>query len=580
MAKIRLLTTSVLFFLSFSLFSQGQQPVGNLMAFVIEAKAQKFKERTNFNKAQMFFRQNNWDSTLVYSMKEISSAKNKELKDFCHYFRGISFKEKKLLKESKEEFSKISKDFQFFYKVKMKLGEIALEQNEFKNALRYFQEIEKLSNAVVYDFKNSTVLHNIGLCYLHLKEFAEAEKYLFKSANLQEAEKDTLLLIGSYMDIATLYYEQYKDKQAIPYFEKGYHLSKKVKSFELKQTATLNMAVVEENRKNFPLALAYRKEYEAWKDSLNDQNKIWAIADLEKKFAIKEKQKEVNVLEAENKVKIAERNGLLFSSILLLVLFGTGVYFYRQKIRKNKIILAQKNELDELNATKDKLFSIVSHDLRSSVNALKISNKKLIETLESKNFAELDILLHNNSTIANGAYNLLDNLLNWALLQTKQAYFHQEALQLFIIVQHVEYNYKPLMLNKNIHFENKVATSDFVFADMDSLKIIIRNVLDNAIKFSKENGRISIYSRPSDEDFCYLVIEDTGVGMNLETKEALLRKTVLLSKKKNDDGIGTGLGMQLCKSMILKNGGRFEIESEENIGTKIIIILPKVKKNG
>lgn len=580
MTKIRLLTTSILFFLSFFLFSQEQQRVGDLMCIAIEAKAQKFKERTNFNKAQTFFRQSNWDSTLVYSMKEISNVKNKELKDFCHYFRGISFKEKKLFKESKEELNKISNDFQFFYKVKMKLGEIALEQNELKNALQYFQEIEKLPNVVLYDIKNSTVLHNIGLCYLHLKKFDKAEEYLFKGANLQEAEKDTLLLIGSYMDIATLYYDQYKDKQAIPYFEKGYHLSKKVKSFELKQTATLNMAVVEENRKNFPLALAYRKEYEAWKDSLNDQNKVWAIADLEKKFAVKEKQKEVNVLEAKNKVKIAERNGLLISSVLLLVLFVTGVYFYRQKTRNNKIILAQKNELDELNAAKDKLFSIVSHDLRASVSALKISNTKLIENLESKNFAELDVLLHNNSMIANGAYNLLDNLLNWALLQTKQAYFYKEPLQLFTIVQHVEYNYKPLMLNKNIHFENKAATSDFVFADMDSLKIIIRNVLDNAIKFSNENGKISIYSRPSDDNFCYLVIEDTGVGMSTETKETLLKETVLLSKKKNDDGIGTGLGMQLCRTMILKNGGKFEIESEENIGTKIIIILPKANING
>lgn len=104
-------------------------------------------------------------------------------------------------------------------------------------------------------------------------------------------------------------------------------------------------------------------------------------------------------------------------------MFGAGVYFYRQKIRNNKIILAQKNQLDELNATKDKLFSIVSHDLRSSVNALKTSNGKLLENLENKNYAELDVLLHKNSTIASGAYNLLDNLLNWALLQTKQAYF-------------------------------------------------------------------------------------------------------------------------------------------------------------
>ncbi|KFF18183.1 ATP-binding protein [Flavobacterium hydatis] len=580
MIKIKLLVVFILLFNSLFLFSQEDLPLKKLFKEEIKIEANKFKEEINFNKAVSFFIEKNWDSTLVYSMKHISLTKNIELRDYCHYFRGISFKEKKLLNEAKKEFNKVSSNFPFHYKVKNNLGEIALSQNEFKNALQYFEGIIKLSNIPTYDLGISTVLHNIGLCYLHLKEFDKAEEHLFKGAQLQEKEKDTLLLIGSYMDIATLYYEQYKDSQAIPYFEKGYHLSKKVKSFEIKQTAALNMAVVEENRKNFPLALTYRKEYETWKDSLNDQNKVWALAELEKKFAVKQKQKEVNILEAENKLKVAERNSLLFSSVLLLILFGTGVYFYRQKIKNNKIILAQKDELDKLNATKDKLFSIVSHDLRSSVNALKTSNSKLIENLETKNYTELDTQLHNNSAIANGAYNLLDNLLNWALLQTKQTYFFQESLHLATIVKHVEYNYKPLMINRNISFENRVSTTDYVFADMDSLKIIIRNILDNAIKFTKDNGKISIYTRESDDDFCYLVVEDTGLGMSASTQEELLKKTALLSKKKNDDTIGTGLGMQLCKSMIYKNGGRLEIESEENVGTKIIIVLQKFKNHG
>lgn len=563
----------------FVLFSQPKSN-GDLLNVEVKNKARAFNFDKNFYKAQLFFFENNWDSTLVYSMKQLSSSENKVLNDYCHYFRAISFNKKKLFDEAKKEFNLISINFKFYYKVKLALGDIALKQKEFESALQYFQGINNLPDSYTYDFNKSSVLHNIGLCYLHLKQYNKAEEYLFKSAHLNKGEKDSIMLISSYMDIANLYYIQFKDDLAIPYFERAYKLSKKVKSFELKQNATLNMAVVEENRKNFPLALAYRKEYEAWKDSLNDQNKVWAIADLEKKFAVKQKQKEVNVLAAENKAKIAERNGFLISSVLLLIMFGAGVYFYRQKIRNNKIILAQKNELDELNATKDKLFSIVSHDLRSSVNAMKVSNGKLLDNLETKNYSELDVLLHNNSTIANGAYNLLDNLLNWALLQTQQAYFYQESLHLASIVQHVEYNYKPLMLNKNINFKNNVAAADYVYADLDSLKIIIRNFLDNAIKFSKENGTISIYTRPSSQEFCYLVIEDTGYGMSNSILKELLKDTVLLSRRKNDDSIGTGLGLQLCKSMIHKNGGKLNMESEENIGTKIIIALPKFKNHG
>jgi signal transduction histidine kinase len=578
MIKIKLCINYIVLLIPFFIYSQNNSTNDVFFNDKIKVITRKYKQETYFDKAQSFFVEKKWDSTLVYSMKQLSATKNVELIDYCYYFRAISFREKMLLKEAKKEFDRVSDNFQFYYKVKINLGEIALEQREFENALHYFKEIETLPENKF--FYRSSVFHNIGLCYLHLKKFNQSEKYLFKSARLHEVEKDSLMLISSYMDIANLYYAQFKDEQAIPYFKKAYNLSKKVKSFELKKTAAKNMAAVEENRKNFQAALTYRKEYEAWKDSLNDQNKVWAIADLEKKFAIKQKQKEVNILAAENKAKIAERNGFLISSVLLFIMFGAGVYFYRQKVKNNKIILAQKNQLDELNATKDKLFSIVSHDLRSSVNALKTSNGKLMENLKHKNYSELDVLLHKNSSIASGAYNLLDNLLNWALLQTKQAYFYQESLHLATIVQHVEYNYKPLMLNKNINFKNDVSSTDNVFADLDSLKIIIRNLLDNAIKFTHENGTISIYSRPSSEEYCYLVIEDSGLGMNESTRKELLKETILLSKKQNDDIIGTGLGMQLCKSLIRKNDGKLDIESEENVGTRIIIALPKFKKHG
>ena len=106
------------------------------------------------------------------------------------------------------------------------------------------------------------------------------------------------------------------------------------------------------------------------------------------------------------------------------------------------------------------------------------------------------------------------------------------------------------------------------------------NLLDNAIKFSKETGIISVYLYKEEDGFYYFVIEDTGIGMSKETQEALLKEGVLLNKKKNQKGLGTGLGIQLCKSMIKRNKGRLLIESTEGIGTKMIIALPKLVQNG
>ncbi|OEJ99437.1 histidine kinase [Flavivirga aquatica] len=573
MIKIKWLL--ILMFSGYSLFSQDQFK-SESFHLEIKKKAYEYKNNTFFYSATLYFIEKNWDSTLVHSMKQLNvSKKNRDLADYSHYYRGYSFDQKKLLKEAQKEFDLISPEFDFYFLVKKCLGEIALEQGQFKKAISYFEELTKLSDKHYFYLKKRNVLHNLGLCHLHLNQFKEAEPYLVKSVRLQEQQKDTLETIWAYGDIANLYYEQYKDDLAIPYFEKAYQLSKRTKDYKSKQNTALNMAIVEENRKDFKKALVYRKEYEKWKDSLNDQNKIWEVAQLEKQFAVKEKQKEVSLLQTENKAKIVERNGLFYSALILLFLLGTTIYFYKEKIKTNKIIVAQKEGLDDLNATKDKLFSIVSHDLRSSVNALKTSNTKLLDNLEAKNLEVLDGLLHNNSAIVNGAYNLLDNLLHWALLQTKQSYFEITSLRLFFIVEQVIYNYKPLMLDKNIAFESTVLKSDLVFADQESLKIILRNLLDNAIKFSEVNGSIKIYTQQTDEAYCDLVIEDSGIGMNETTRAGLLKESELLSKKENENSIGTGLGLQLCKSMIQKNKGKFSIESELGKGTKMIVSLLK-----
>ena len=200
--------------------------------------------------------------------------------------------------------------------------------------------------------------------------------------------------------------------------------------------------------------------------------------------------------------------------------------------------------------------------------------------METKNYDELNQLIIQNSGIANGAYSLLDNLLHWALLQTKQLYFHKESVHLYSIVQQIEYNYKPLLIDKSITFENLVSKNIFIFVDLDSLKIVLRNLLDNAIKFSNENGKISFYSSENNPETCQLVIEDTGLGMDEETIAAILKDDELLAKKGKSEVIGTGLGMQLCKQMIKKNSGTLAIESEVNKGTKMILSFPKKELNG
>lgn len=556
------------------LFSQ-EEVINSVFNKSLQKKATEFNNEINFNKAQHSFTNQKWDSTLVYCMKQLNSSRNKELIDYCHYLRANSFRQLKLFQEVKKELMLVSKKFTFYPLVNKVLGESCLELKEFEKAIYYFKEVEKIPIPNNQGYKISIIYENSGISYLHLNQYTKAEEYLFKSLKLQEKEQDSTSIIRLYMNIANLYYIQYRDQQAIPYFEKAYSLSKKVNDFDKKRQASKNMAVVEENRNNFKQALLYRKESEQWKDSLNNQNKVWALADYEKKYAVAQKQKQISVLKVENKLKETQRKTMFVSTLGLLLILVGGVYMYAQKVKNAKIILIQKEKLDKLNATKDQLFSIVSHDLRSSVNALKTSNTKLTASLETKNYNELDHLLHQNSAIANGAYSLLDNLLHWALLQTKQLYFHKDSVHLHSIVQQIEYNYKPLLIDKSIIFDNTVSKNNFIFVDLDSLKIILRNLLDNAIKFSPENGKISFYTSETKSGFCQLIIEDNGLGMTQNTINELLQDNDLLAKKSNSEIIGTGLGMQLCKQMIKKNEGTLAIESELGKGTKMILTFPK-----
>lgn len=507
-------------------------------------------------------------------MKQLNSNLDSQTKDYCHYFRGYSLKEKGLYKQAHIEFGLINKSFQYYYLVNNNIGGLFYYEKKFESAIVYFLKAEKGILDHKDEIEITNLYINIGICYLHLKQFTKAAFYLKKDI-LLNSKQVTKNVVLSTINIANLYYLQYKDEQAIYYFEKAYALSKNIKDFTVKENTAFNMAVVEENRGNYKKAIDYRKESENWKDSLNNQNKIWAVADFEKKFAVAQKQKQIKVLEVENKLKDTQRNSLFFASIGLLLILTGGVYLYGQKVKNAKTILLQKNKLDELNATKDQLFSIVSHDLRSSVNALKTSNAKLSATLETKNYDQLHQLIIQNSTIANGAYSLLDNLLHWAMLQTKQLYFHKESIHLYSIVQQIEYNYKPLLLDKAITFENLVSKNIFIFVDLDSLKIVLRNLLDNAIKFSNKDGKISFYTQEINPDFCTLIIEDNGIGMSQETIKELLTDNELLAKKANSEIIGTGLGLQLCKQMIKKNTGKLAIESETGKGTKMILTFPK-----
>lgn len=547
----------------------------NIIDIDLKKKAGKFSKDTDFYKAAVFFLNKQNDSLLIYSTRLLEGNDlNPDIKYYCHYFRGVVFSQKRMFEEAENEFLKIPANFVCYPKTVALLGDIALEQNDFKKAVSYYLNPQITNQYKNFGIDKSHIVHNIGLCYLHLGEFNKAEKFLFEGLQLHIKKKDTAMIIGSYMDIGGLYYEQYMDNKAISYYEKAYSLSKNAKDYVIKKNAALNMAVIEENRKNYLKSLGYRKESEVWNDSLNNQTKIWYDAQREKQLAVKSKQNEVNILQAENKVKTLEKNRILYIVIILIIIIIGGIYLYLQKIKINKVILKQKISLDQSNATKDMLFSVISHDLRSYISSVKRMHSIMLVTSENHNVKKLNEQIKISSSIVDSTHSLLNNLLHWALLQTDQLYFHQETINIYQITEQVAYNYKALMDEKNILFENTIPENTNVFADQESLKIIIRNLLDNAIKFTEPGGKVSIYETKVSDNYHAITIEDTGIGMSKESLNEVANNRRKITNEKSNKS-STGLGLQLCKLMTEKNSGSLDLKSEKNSGTRITVSLLK-----
>lgn len=535
-------------------------------------------ERTDlkeFSKTIAFVQEENWDSVLVNTQKLLQRTENQKLLNFIHYYRAEAFHKKNILKYAMREFNLVGSEFEFYTMVRFNKAGIFLSREKYDQALSLFKSIDTTDQKGIRTIPIDALYHNIGICYSHLGDYEKAEKHLLMAIQkILEAKNNSALMV-SYMELATVYYEQYQDEKAIVYFEKAYRLSQKYGSFESKQNTSLNMAVVEENRKRYDLALEYRKEYEDWKDSLNDQNKIYEVAQIEKKLALTHEQQRVKLLQTENKLKQARLNTYLFAALFLLLVIIFGTYFYRQSVLRSRVILRQKQELDLLNATKDQLFSIVSHDLRSSVHALSVSNSKLKDKVQKQEYTSLENQLEENSVIATNTYNMLDNLLNWALLQTNGGYFKQEEHRLSMLVDHVAFNFKGVLNQKGITFENTIPKSVKVFVDAESLKIVLRNFMDNSIKFSESGAMISVSVQNENEDEVCFQWKDTGKGMSEETRLKLLSDSPQLTKKDHEKTIGSGLGMNLCRAMLAKNAGKLDIWSRQNEGTAMIVTLKK-----
>ena len=245
------------------------------------------------------------------------------------------------------------------------------------------------------------------------------------------------------------------------------------------------------------------------------------------------------------------------------------------KLKQDSLLLSQSNEeLQKLNAEKDKFFSIIAHDLRSPFNGFLGLSQIMAEELPSLTKDEIRDLAVSMQNSATNLFRLLENLLEWARIQQGLIPFNPKVVELLPIINESIALVLESAKSKGIEIAYDIPDDLAVFADSNILQTVIRNLVSNAVKFTLKGGKISLSAITTGDKSVEISIKDTGIGMNSAMVDNLFRLDVQTNRKGTEGEHSTGLGLLLCKEFVEKHGGKLWVESEEGKGSTFAFSLP------
>jgi len=228
--------------------------------------------------------------------------------------------------------------------------------------------------------------------------------------------------------------------------------------------------------------------------------------------------------------------------------------------------------MQELIATRDKLFSIISHDLRGPVGNCMQTIELLTDEMDLTPDLQASLLNELKETSKN-TFHLLENLLNWSRSQQNEIVCNSKSININeLIAQNISLH-SAMASKKSIGIQFDENVNYKVYADYDMINLVVRNLLSNAIKFTREQGQITI-SISEQSGFIEVVVADNGVGMSQETVDNLFVENQLHSTYGTNNEKGSGLGLLLCQNFVSRNGGAIRVESTLGEGSKFIFTLP------
>ncbi len=468
------------------------------------------------------------------------------------------------------------------------MGKIEEALSHFNRSLKLGRQLEDKSS-LAYNHKN------IGVIYLKRKEYNRALDSFLKSAELFGDIGEKEGLAEALTGVGMAYRGKGENKKALDFMTRGLNTATEIDALSSINLATGELSRLYAQLGQYKQAYKYSLLFKEKSDALLNEGTVQKMTQLEMQYQFDKKQKQ-QALEQKKKELVQETEikkqrflrHIYFSAFLFMFILAVVIYRgFRMKKRTNRILAKQQDEivkqsielelanrgLHELNATKDKFFSIIAHDLKNPFSSLLGLLAMLVseyDNLDKEEIKELLESLHKSSGIT---YALLENLLHWSRSQTGKYQMNPRILVLREAVENSFQLLKHHAESKGIRLENGIGEEVSVYADEHMLQTVFRNIISNAVKFTPRGGLVRAMAQKCN-GMVEAEVRDTGVGIDEENIDKLFRIDTHHVGRGTADEQGTGLGLILCKEFVRKNGGDIKVQSERGKGSAFIFSFP------
>jgi signal transduction histidine kinase len=472
------------------------------------------------------------------------------------------------------------------------LSDMSMHRRQYDSALAYIHKAIELAVALKDSLAVSSGTNDLGKVLAAMGRYKEAQAQHQKSLDYFVRTDDRLGMAETYGLLARTFLLLKDYSSAIIYASQGLELARQLhRKKEMRDNGEI-LSDIYRAKGDDRMALYYFELYKDYSDSLFDEQIKKHIFTLEARYGYEKKADSMRQAVSRQQVlqqHIDQAHSLEISIAIILILSLSVVTLLLQRSRansrrsnkelfdKNAKIEQQKEAMEHQavqlllnNQQKDKLFSIIAHDLRGPLNSL----KGLLDLLKENRLPDSEIRDMIDELRRNVDYSseLVGNLLFWASSQLNGIVVKPVCLPLRQLVDGVLVLYHKLADEKNVVLKNDLDPGLMAYADKDMIQVILRNLISNAIKFCRTDDTIIITGRHCGK-FVELCVADTGVGIKNDVLEKLRRKesitTYGTAKEK-----GTGLGMLLCREFTESNGGKFRIDSEWGKGSWFYFTMP------